>query len=86
MLNKHAIADLALARSEQSQQRFYSMSSQIRSERNRYYDMLEATQKGSLDVTAWLQWFLDCLERTIDLAEETLAARRQLRWPVERRL
>lgn len=69
-----AIADLALARSEQSQQRFYSMSSQIRAERNRYYDMLEATQKGGLDVTKWLRWFLDCLERAIDRAEETLAS------------
>lgn len=69
-----AIADLALARSEQSQQRFYSMSSQIRAERNRYYDMLEATQKGGLDVTEWLRWFLDCLERAIDRAEETLAS------------
>ncbi|MPT47973.1 MAG: Fic family protein [Sphingobium sp.] len=69
-----AIADLYLARSEQSQQRFYSMSSQIRAERNRYYDMLESTQKGSLDVTRWLRWFLDCLERAIDRAEETLAS------------
>lgn len=69
-----AIADLYLARSEQSQQRFYSMSSQIRAERNRYYDMLEATQKGGLDVTGWLRWFLECLERAIDRAEETLAS------------
>ncbi|AZI35214.1 hypothetical protein NT2_35_00010 [Caenibius tardaugens NBRC 16725] len=69
-----AIADLYLARSEQSQQRFYSMSSQIRAERNRYYDMLEATQKGGLDVTEWLRWFLDCLERAIVRAEETLAS------------
>jgi Fic family protein len=69
-----AIADLYLARSEQSQQRFYSMSSQIRAERNRYYDMLEATQKGGLDVTRWLRWFLECLERAIDRAEETLAS------------
>ncbi|WP_181159937.1 Fic family protein [Sandaracinobacter neustonicus] len=69
-----AIADLYLARSEQSQQRFYSMSSQIRAERNRYYDMLEATQKGNLDMTRWLRWFLECLERAIDRAEETLAS------------
>ncbi len=68
-----AIADLYLARSEQSQQRFYSMSSQIRTERNRYYDMLEATQTGGLDVTQWLRWFLECLERAIERAEETLA-------------
>lgn len=65
-----AIADMALARSEQSRRRFYSMSAQIRSERNAYYDMLEATQKGDMDVTAWLKWFLECLDRAFDRAEE----------------
>ena len=69
-----AIADLALARSEQSGQRFYSMSAQIRVERNAYYDALEATQKGDLDITAWLAWFLDCLDRAIDGAETVLAS------------
>jgi Fic family protein len=67
-----AIADLALARSENSAQRFYSMSSQIRIERDRYYAMLERTQKGSLDITPWLQWFLECLDRAFDKADETL--------------
>jgi Fic family protein len=67
-----AIADMALARSEQSAQRFYSMSAQIRLERNAYYDILEATQKGDLDVTAWLEWFLGCLDRAIEGAEDTL--------------
>jgi Fic family protein len=69
-----AIADMALARSENSAQRFYSMSAQIRLERNAYYDILEETQKGSLDVTRWLTWFLDCLDRAFDGAEETLAS------------
>lgn len=69
-----AIADLALARSEQSAQRFYSMSSQIRAERNRYYDLLETTQKGDLDITPWLQWFLECLDRAFDKADDTLSA------------
>lgn len=69
-----AIADLALARSEQSAQRFYSMSSQIRAERNRYYDLLEATQKGDLDITPWLQWFLECLNRAFDRADVILAS------------
>jgi Fic family protein len=69
-----AIADMALARSEQSAQRFYSMSAQIRDERSAYYDILEATQKGSLDITAWLEWFLACLDRAIEGAEETLGA------------
>ncbi len=68
-----AIADMALARSDQSAQRFYSMSAQIRRERDAYYDMLEATQKGELDITAWLEWFLECLDRAFDGAEETLA-------------
>jgi len=68
-----AIADMALTRSDQSPQRFYSMSAQIRQERNAYYDMLEATQKGELDVTPWLEWFLGCLDRALDGAESTLA-------------
>ena len=69
-----AITDLALARSERTAQRFYSMSAQIRRERNDYYDILERTQKGALDVTAWMEWFLDCFGRTIDGAQETVAA------------
>lgn len=69
-----AIADLALARSEDSTQRFYSMSAQIRQERKTYYDLLEQTQKGGLDITAWLSWFLACLGRAISHADEMLAA------------
>ena len=69
-----AIADMALARSENSSQRFYSMSAQIRAERKAYYDVLEATQKGDLDITAWLEWFLGCLNRAFDGAETILAA------------
>jgi Fic family protein len=69
-----AIADMSLARSEDSSQRFYSMSAQIRLERKAYYDMLEATQKSELDITPWLEWFLGCLDRAFDGAEKTLAA------------
>jgi Fic family protein len=69
-----AIADMALARSEQSPQRFYSMSAQIRQERKAYYEILEATQKGNLDITRWLEWFLACLDRAFDHAETILAA------------
>ncbi len=69
-----ALADMALARSEQSPQRFYSMSSQIREERAGYYKILEATQQGSMDVSVWMYWFLDCLGRAIDRAETTLDA------------
>jgi len=69
-----AITDMALARSEGSPQRFYSMSAQIRVERKAYYDMLEATQKGDMDVTPWLAWFLACLGRAFEGAETTLAA------------
>lgn len=67
-----AIADLALARSEGTAQRFYSMSAQIRVERKVYYDMLEATQKGDLDITPWLAWFIGCLDRAFDGAETIL--------------
>jgi Fic family protein len=69
-----AISDMQLARSEHSSQRFYSMSAQIRRERNAYYDILEATQKGDLDITSWLEWFLDCLDRAFDRAETILAS------------
>jgi Fic family protein len=69
-----AIADMALARSEKSSQRFYSMSAQIRQERNAYYDILEATQKGDLDISEWLEWFLNCLDRAFDHAETILAS------------
>jgi len=69
-----AIADMALARSEGSAQRFYSMSAQIRQERGAYYDILEQTQKGTMDVTPWMEWFLGCLGRAIDGAQITLAA------------
>ena len=67
-----AIADMVLARSERSPQRFYSMSAQIRQERKAYYEILEATQKGELDITHWLEWFLECLGRAFDRAETTL--------------
>jgi Fic family protein len=68
-----AIADMVLARQEHSPQRFYSMSAQIRQERKAYYEILEATQKGDLDITAWLEWFLDCLGRAFERAETILA-------------
>lgn len=67
-----AIADMALARSEGSPQRFYSMSAQIRRERGEYYAMLERTQRGGLDITGWLDWFLGCLDRAFDGTEEVL--------------
>ncbi len=65
-----AIADLALARMEGTGQRFYSVSAQIQRERARYYEVLERTQKGPLDITEWLSWFVVCFERAIDTAEE----------------
>lgn len=69
-----AIADMVLARSEGTSQRFYSMSAQIRRERKAYYDILEATQKGDLDITRWIEWFLNCLGRAFEQAETILAA------------
>ena len=68
-----AIADMALARSENSPQRFYSMSAQIKLEQNDYYEILEQTQKGTMDVTPWMEWFLGCLNRALDGAQETLS-------------
>ncbi len=59
-----AIADMVLAQSEGSSQRFYSLSAQIRRERRDYCGILEQSQIGALDVTPWLQWFLGCLDRT----------------------
>lgn len=67
-----AIADLALARGEKTSTRFYSMSAQIRAERKGYYDILERTQKGDLNITAWILWFLECLDGAFDRAESTL--------------
>src|SRR6202790_2385815 len=61
-----AIAEMCLARSDGSAQRFYSMSSQILEERKGYYEVLEKTQAGSLDITEWLTWFLGCLDRAIE--------------------
>jgi len=69
-----AIADTALARSERSTQRFYSMSAQILRERNDYYTTLERTQRGALDVTPWQEWFLSCLHRAIEGSHDTLGA------------
>jgi Fic family protein len=69
-----AIGDMALAQAEETGQRFYSMSAQIRRERNAYYESLEHTQKGQLDVTPWQDWFLNCLMRALGGAEDTLGA------------
>lgn len=69
-----AVGDLLLARADGSAQRFYSLSAQIQRERKAYYEILERTQKGTLDVTAWLAWFLDTLHRAIDQAQHTLDA------------
>lgn len=68
-----AIADMALARADGTAERFYSMSSQIESERKDYYLQLERGQRNGLEVTTWLEWFLGCLGRAIARADETLA-------------
>ncbi len=68
-----ALTDMLLARSDGSTQRFYSMSSQIRKERKTYYDILERTQKGGLDITDWLSWFLNCLLNTLISSDAILA-------------
>jgi Fic family protein len=69
-----AIADMALARADGVAERFYSMSSQIERERKHYYDSLESSQRGRLDITQWLEWFLGCLYRALENAQENLWA------------
>jgi Fic family protein len=68
-----AIADMALARAEGTKERFYSMSTQIEAEKKQYYLNLEQSQKGGMDITSWLEWFLGCLGRAIAGAEDGLA-------------
>ena len=67
-----ALTDMLLARSDGSPLRFYSMSAQIRLERNRYYQVLESSQKGDLDISEWLLWFLNCLRGALLATEITL--------------
>jgi Fic family protein len=67
-----AIADMQLTRADGDKRRFYSMSAQIRIERKEYYDMLERTQKGNLDITNWLAWFLSCLDGALELTENII--------------
>lgn len=69
-----AVGDMMLARAEGSGQRFYSLSAQIQRERSDYYELLERTQKGTLDVTPWLDWFLRCLLRSVESADATVTA------------
>lgn len=69
-----AVGDMALSRAAACAQRYFSLSAQIQLERNAYYDHLEATQKGTMDVTDWLTWFLGCLLRSIQGAEQTLSS------------
>ncbi len=77
-----AIAEMCLARSDGSAQRFYSMSSQILEERKDYYEVLERTQAGSLDITEWLTWFLRCLDRAIEQSNQisSSAMEKELFW------
>jgi len=69
-----AIADMLLAQSDGASQRFYSMSSQIQRERKAYCDVLESCQKGMLNITAWIEWYLNCLKRALLSSDETLEA------------
>ncbi|MEI6166731.1 MAG: Fic family protein [bacterium] len=68
-----AIADMALARADGTATRFYSMSAQIEAERKDYYQILESSQKGTIEITLWMKWFLECLGRALELAHTTLA-------------
>jgi Fic family protein len=68
-----ALTDMALAQDEKMGKRFYSLSTQIMAERNKYYDILESSQKGELDVTNWLIWFLECTESAITNTEKIIS-------------
>lgn len=68
-----AIADMLLARADRCKERFYSMSAQIEVERKTYYARLESTQRGGMDITPWLEWFLACLGRAVDTADSAMA-------------
>lgn len=67
-----ALTDMLLARSDNSSQRFYSMSAQIRLERKQYYEILEKIQKGNLEITAWIKWFLNCLINALKSTDSVL--------------
>ena len=67
-----ALTDMVLSQSDRQKYRFYSMSTQIRSERKLYYSILEQTQKGSLDITEWINWFLNCLFHALENSESLL--------------
>ena len=69
-----AIADMALARAEETSERFYSASAQIEAERKQYYNELESSQRGTVNITLWLEWFFGCLGRAIQKAEHDLAS------------
>ena len=69
-----ALTDMALARSDGTSQRTYSMSEQVLKERNAYYRVLEQTQRGALDITNWLMWFLECMQCSIATSEDKLSA------------
>lgn len=68
-----AIADLVLAQADGRKQRYYSMSTRIKLDQKAYYEILESSQKGTLDISEWLVWFLNCLKRAMDNAREVLA-------------
>jgi Fic family protein len=67
-----ALTDMQLARADESAQRFYSMSAQILLQRNQYYEILEHTQQGKLDITKWIQWFMQCLMAALLATNDTL--------------
>jgi len=81
-----AIADMTLAQDEDSGDRFYSLSAQIQQERSAYYDALESTQQGTLDLTQWVFWFVECLERAIDNSQSVVTRARDaaLFWQMHR--
>jgi len=68
-----AIADMQLCRADETPHRFYSMSAQIEQQKKEYYDILAITQKGSLDITEWLNWYLSCMQNALEYSELLLS-------------
>jgi Fic family protein len=69
-----ALTEYMLAKGERSPMRFYSLSSQIQKEKESYYEELQRAQRGTLDATRWVKWFLECHKRAVQTAEERLSS------------
>lgn len=67
------ITDMLLSQAETRNHRYFSMSAEILREKKHYYEILEATQKGNLDITDWLLWFIQCLENALSRTQTAIS-------------